>query len=192
MLDKNKNKGEPKQYLRNFNVRWFDFDLSDVLEMRFLPEEMAKYTAIKGDVLVCEGGYPGRAAIWEQDNPVYIQKALHRVRFHEPKRNRWFLYYLHLCDLRGVLKASFSGAGIQHFTGEALERFEIPLPPLPEQERIVAILDEAFEGIGTVKNNSEKILQHCRELVGTAYRSIIGGCDANRTVWEPVVAQRIC
>ena len=59
MLDKAKNKGEPKPYLRNLNVRWFDFDLSDVLEMRFLPEETDKFTAVKGDVLICEGGYPG-------------------------------------------------------------------------------------------------------------------------------------
>jgi hypothetical protein len=42
MLDKAKNKGEPQRYLRNFNVRWFGFDLSDLLEMRFLPEEAGK------------------------------------------------------------------------------------------------------------------------------------------------------
>lgn len=65
MLDKSKNKGEPKPYLRNLNVRWGEFDLSDVLEMRFLPEEADKYTAVKGDVLVCEGGYPGRSGIWD-------------------------------------------------------------------------------------------------------------------------------
>src|SRR5437867_10549299 len=64
MLDKGKNKGEPQRYLRNFNVRWFGFDLSDLLEMRFLPEEAPRYTAVKGDLLICEGGYPGRAAIW--------------------------------------------------------------------------------------------------------------------------------
>ena len=92
MLDKAKNKGEPRPYLRNLNVRWFDFDLSDVLEMRFLPEEADKYMAIKGDVLVCEGGYPGRAAIWNKDEPIYFQKELHRVRFHELERNKWFLY----------------------------------------------------------------------------------------------------
>ena len=109
MLDKAKNKGEPKPYLRNLNVRWFDFDLSDVLEMRFLPEEAAKYTAVKGDVLICEGGYPGRAAIWEQDEPIYFQKALHRVRFHEAERNKWFLYYLQAKDFDGTLKNHFNG-----------------------------------------------------------------------------------
>ncbi len=172
MLDKAKNKGEPKPYLRNQNVRWFDFDLSDVLEMRFLQEETAKYTAIKGDVLICEGGYPGRSAIWQHDEPIYFQKALHRVRFHEPERNKWFLYYLLSKDLDGTLKSHFNGAGIQHFTGEALAQFEVPLPPLPEQHRFVAILDEAFDGIATAKANAEKNLQNARALFESHLQSV--------------------
>ncbi len=164
MLDKSKNKGEPKPYLRNLNVRWFDFDMSDVQEMRFLPDETERYTARKGDVLVCEGGYPGRAAIWDQDTPIYFQKALHRVRFHEPERNRWFLYYLYAKDLDGTLRQNFNGAGIQHFTGETLAQFTVPLPPLQEQRRIVAILDEAFDGIATAKANAEKNLENARAV----------------------------
>ncbi len=138
MLDKAKNKGEPQRYLRNVNVRWFDFDLSDLLEMRFLPEETPKYTAIKGDVLICEGGYPGRAAIWNEDYPIYFQKALHRVRFHEPEHNKWFVYFLYAQHLDGELNQYFTGTGIQHLTGEALARFEIPIPPLPVMRRLVA------------------------------------------------------
>lgn len=164
MLDKAKNKGEPRPYLRNLNVRWWSFDLSDVLEMRFLPDEAAKYTAIKGDVLVCEGGYPGRAAIWDRDEPIYFQKALHRVRFHDPERARWFVYYLQSKDLDQTLRNHFNGAGIQHFTGEALAQFEIPLPPIPEQQRIVCILDQAFEAIATAKANTEKNLQNARAI----------------------------
>lgn len=104
MLDKAKNKGELQPYLRNINVRWFTFDLSDVLQMPFLPNETDKYTAIKGDVLICEGGYPGRAAIWNVDDPIYFQKALHRVRFHEPEHNKWFVYFLYSQDKNGELK----------------------------------------------------------------------------------------
>src|SRR5437016_1288102 len=85
MLDRAKNKGQPQPYLRNINVRWLEFDLSDLLEMRFLPEETAKYTAIRGDLLICEGGYPGRGAIWDHDYPIHFQKALHRVRFNQPQ-----------------------------------------------------------------------------------------------------------
>lgn len=164
MLDKAKNKGQPKPYLRNLNVRWFDFDLSNVLEMRFLPEEEARYTAVKGDVLICEGGYPGRAAIWQQDEPIYFQKALHRVRFHEPERNEWFLYFLLSKDLDDTLKNHFNGAGIQHFTGKALAQFEVPLPPLPEQRRIIGILNEAFDGIAIAKANAERNQKNANEL----------------------------
>ena len=172
MLDKAKNKGEPRPYLRNLNVRWFDFDLSDVLEMRFLPEEADKYMAIKGDVLVCEGGYPGRAAIWNKDEPIYFQKALHRVRFHEPERNKWFLYYLHYRDLEGTLSRHFNGAGIQHFTGEALAKFEMPYPPIAEQHRIIALLDEAFDGIATAKANAENNLHNARALFESHLQSV--------------------
>ena len=177
MLDKAKNKGEPKPYLRNLNVRWFDFDLSDVGEMRFLPGESTKYTAVKGDVLICEGGYPGRAAIWEQDEPVYFQKALHRVRFREPGRNKWFLYYLYAKDRDGTLKDHFNGAGIQHFTGEALAQLQIPMPPLPDQQRIVGILDEAFAAVATARVNTERNVRSARELFQSELSAIfaVGG-----------------
>ena len=79
MLDKHKNRGTPRPYLRNLNVRWFEFDLDDVLEMRFEDDEMDRYTALPGDLMVCEGGYPGRAAIWDGE-PIFFQKAVHRVR----------------------------------------------------------------------------------------------------------------
>ncbi|RCR68485.1 restriction endonuclease subunit S [Larkinella punicea] len=141
MLDKAKNQGIPQRYLRNINVRWFKTDLSDLLEMRFRPEETEKYTAQKGDVLICEGGYPGRAAIWEEDYPIYFQKAIHRVRFNKQEYNKLFVYFLYLSDKNGNLKDYCSGAGIQHFTGEALGRFIMPLPPLSEAKSIVAKLD---------------------------------------------------
>ncbi|NOT08220.1 MAG: restriction endonuclease subunit M [Gemmatimonadales bacterium] len=144
MLDKAKNKGRPQPYLRNINVRWFAFDLSDLLQMRFLPTELEKYTAVKGDVLICEGGYPGRAAIWNEDFPIYFQKALHRVRFHEPMHSKWFVYYLYVQDKSGELKRQFTGTGIQHFTGEVLARFPLPLPPLGELPRLMAMFDELF------------------------------------------------
>ena len=138
MLDKAKNRGVPQPYLRNINVRWFSFDLSDLLEMPFLPTEIEKYSAIKGDVLICEGGYPGRAAIWNEDYPIHFQKALHRVRFHQPELNKWFVYYLNVQHSSGKLKQHFSGTGIQHFTGEVLARFPLPVPPLPELRCAVA------------------------------------------------------
>ncbi len=143
MLDKAKNKGDPKPYLRNLNVRWFEFDLTDVQEMRFTSDEHERYSVRWGDVVICEGGYPGRAAIWEGDEPIFIQKALHRVRFTEAIFGRWFLYYLYSQEVSGALRQYFTGTGIQHFTGAALSRFKLPLAP-----RAVAVaLVERFDSL---------------------------------------------
>ena len=169
MLDKAKNKGDMQPYLRNLNVRWFEFDLSDLLEMPFLPTEIEKYTAVKGDVLICEGGYPGRAAIWNEDYPIHFQKALHRVRFHEPEHNKWFVYFLYAQDKAGELKKHFNGAGIQHFTGEGLARFEIPLPPLPELRRAV----EKFDALATETQRLEILYQQKLDALDELKKSLL-------------------
>ncbi|XVJ60356.1 MAG: restriction endonuclease subunit M [Tepidisphaera sp.] len=169
MLDKAKNKGKPQPYLRNVNVRWFSVDLSDMLEMRFLPEEADKYTAIKGDVLICEGGYPGRCAIWGEDYPVYFQKALHRVRFQEPAHNKWLVYYLYLLDTSGQLRQYFTGSGIQHFTGEALGRLNLPIPPLTQLRRFVA----RFEDLHTETQRLESLAQQKLAALDALKKSLL-------------------
>jgi type I restriction enzyme S subunit len=175
MLDKAKNRGELQPYLRNINVRWFTFDLSDLLEMPFLPAEAEKYTAVKGDVLICEGGYPGRAAIWEEEYPIFFQKALHRVRFYEPELNKWFVYFLRLQDSSGQLKQYFSGTGIQHFTGEALARFKIPVPPLAELQRCVAKFEDLSAETQHLTRLYERKLAALEELKKTLLHQAFSG-----------------
>ncbi len=145
MLDKKKNKGNLKPYLRNLNVRWFNIDLSDLLEMRFEQNEEDRYSVRKGDLLICEGGYPGRAAIWEEDESTFFQKAIHRVRSREPMHNRWILYFLYLSDVNGGLRQYFTGAGIQHFTGQSLKRFRLPIAPPAEISLHLKNFDSLFE-----------------------------------------------
>lgn len=129
MLDKLKNRGIPQKYIRNQSVRWFEFDLNELTEMPFLEEERDKYMAIKGDLLVCEGGYPGRAAIWQEDYPIFFQKAIHRIRFKNPVYNKWLLYHLFLSNKTGKLKKYLTGTGIQHLTGQSLDKYLLPIPP---------------------------------------------------------------
>src|SRR5947208_3633364 len=84
MLDKAKNTGELRPYLRNINVRWFGFDLEDIAQIRMSDAEAERFAIRDGDLLVCEGGEPGRCAVWRggSTNLTY-QKALHRVRVSE-------------------------------------------------------------------------------------------------------------
>lgn len=143
MLDKAKNKGTLVRYLRNINVRWFDFDLTDVKEMRFEESELDEFSLRRGDVLICEGGYPGRTAVWdEREVNIYFQKAIHRVRLPNWVNPNYFVKVLRESSDSGRLNTYFTGAGIQHFTGKGLSSFLAPLPPLAEQHRIVAKLDE--------------------------------------------------
>jgi type I restriction enzyme S subunit len=152
MLDKQKNKGELKPYLRNSSVRWFNFNLDDVLEMRFEPHEVERYSVQKGDLLICEGGYPGRAAIWDKKQSMFFQKAIHRVRFHDLTYNKWLLYFLFYSDSRDTLKEHFTGTGIQHLTGKALKNLSLIFPPPEETAQYTQRFDHLFFEVEKLKN----------------------------------------
>lgn len=175
MLDKNKNKGNPQPYLRNINVRWFEFDLNDVLEMKIEPSEEARYSAIKGDLLICEGGYPGRAAIWESDEPIFFQKAIHRVRFKNPGMAKWLLYFLYLSDRSGTLRENFTGSGIQHFTGQALAKFVIPIPPEQHLDELLKRFDQIFATVSDLESLYRQKLATIDELKQSLLQKAFAG-----------------
>lgn len=80
-LDKNKDRGEEKEYLCAINIQWASFNLSTIKKFRLESKEFEKYSVKQGDLLICEGGDVGKAAIWSYDKEMYYQNALHRVRF---------------------------------------------------------------------------------------------------------------
>ena len=91
---------------------------------------------------MCEGGEPGRCAVWKENYNIHFQKALHRIRFHVGLFPDFYqLLFYHYAN-SGVLPPLFTGTTIKHLTGQALDRIILPLPPLAEQRRIVARLEE--------------------------------------------------
>lgn len=142
MLDRAKHtSGESLPYLRNVNVRWGKFDTSDLLDMFFDADEVERFSVRKGDLVVCEGGEPGRAAIWKDTRQAMFQKALHRVRPGKSVTAEWLLVCLRHYASSGEINRFVSGTTIKHFTREAFTKLPIPLPPLAEQRRIVARLE---------------------------------------------------
>jgi len=141
MLDQEKNKGKLEPYLANINVRWGRFDFSNLNQMRFEESEHERYGLQLGDIVICEGGEPGRCAIWKDENSnMKIQKALHRVRIHKNYNNEFVYYLFLLAGKNGQLEKHFIGSTIKHLTGIALKQIEFAFPPLESQEKIAAVL----------------------------------------------------
>ena len=157
MLDVTKNKGTLRPYLRNINVRWGAFELSDVLEMRFEDDELERYSIRHGDLVICEGGEPGRCAVWQSEEVVFYQKALHRVRAIEVRPE--FLYYVirHFI-ISNQYERYYTGTTIKHLTGQSLRIIPIPLPPLNEQKLIVEHLQRIIEEIDKIETEKTEAL----------------------------------
>lgn len=138
----------PKPYLRNQNVQWGRFDLRDVWSLEIRPDEAKRFQLVAGDLLVCEGGEVGRAAIWNGEiGECYYQKALHRVR-PGPRTIAGYLYWiLALYKARDLFQGFSTGTTISHLSQEALRELPLPLPPLGEQLRLVEVVDRQLSRV---------------------------------------------
>lgn len=155
MLDKAKNKGEYQPYLANVDVRWGSFNLDNLSEMRFEDNEQERYGLKYGDLVICEGGEPGRCAIWKDQIPnMKIQKALHRVRVHDCLDYRFLYYWFLLAGKTGALEQYFTGATIKHMPGEKLKGVLIDMPPI-EVQRYIANILWAYDDL--IENNQKQI-----------------------------------
>lgn len=156
-LDAKKNKGESYDYLCALNVKWYTFDFTTLKQIRLEEKEKERYLVRKGDLLICEGGDVGRSAIWESDNPIYYQNALHRVRFYQSINQYFFLYILNHYKNLGLIDDVSGGVTIKHFTQNSMQKLIFPLPPLAEQERIVSVIKSIFSQIDTLDQNKSDL-----------------------------------
>ena len=200
MLDQKKNRGEPLPYLANANVRWGEFDLADLREMRFEQHELDRYGLKYGDIVMCEGGEPGRCAIWkEQCSSMMIQKALHRIRPHDCLRPEFLFYFFLHKGRTGHLASLFTGSTIKHLPREKLALVEVPLPPRSAQDQIASVLS-AYDDL--IENNRRRIqlLEQAARLLykewfvhlrfpGHEHTRIIDGVPEG---WEKKVLGDIC
>lgn len=158
MLDRAKNQGLTRQYLRNINVRWFGFDLSDLQNISVSPEESDALSVQDGDVFICEGGEPGRCAVWRGGaNQLVFQKALHRFRSAGAMLPEVLAFRLRYEALLGTLAEAFTGTTIKHLTGESLARYEVAVPPLNEQRRIADKLDVLLAQVDACRERLDRV-----------------------------------
>ena len=175
MLDKKRQSNcNLRPYLRNANVRWFEIDTSDLLLMDIGDHEINRFGVRQGDLLVCEGGEPGRSAIWKDGSRVIgFQKALHRVRADRskvlPEYLNWVLW---IFAQRGLLSDHITSATIAHLTREKLVNINILIPPIPVQERFARRL----EALNTLSQSAKSRNQLFSTFNSSTFSALLGRC----------------
>ncbi|MDH1443851.1 restriction endonuclease subunit S [Pseudomonas sp. GD03721] len=188
MLDEKRNTGaNPVPYLRNQDVQWGAVNIDELPLMDIEPAEYGRYTVSLGDLLVCEGGDVGRAAIWRHiDSIIGYQKALHRLRPESPKSDtaEFFFYTLMAAKSLGVFEESDTKATISHLPAEKFRQYRFAFPPLEEQQKIAAVMGEILERSNETISYAERtitLLQERRSALISA--AVTGKIDVRD--WQP-------
>jgi type I restriction enzyme S subunit len=141
--------GALREYITTSNLYWGRFELDNLKSMYYKDSELEKCTAKQGDLLVCEGGDIGRSAIWPYDYDICLQNHVHRLRPYDNRYTKLVFYIMWYYKSVGLIGGK--GIGIQGLSASALKQIAIPLPPLAEQKRIVAKIEEVFKEIDKLK-----------------------------------------
>lgn len=151
--------GAIREYITTSNLYWGSFDFTELRSMPIEEYELSKCSATKGDLLICEGGDAGRAAIWNYNYSICFQNHIHRVRPFGGISAKYLYYYMLYIYLNGNIKQYLKGVGIQSLSGNSLSSIVLPLPPIKEQQRIVNEIESLFEFIDTIEENKLSLEQ---------------------------------
>jgi type I restriction enzyme, S subunit len=156
----------PFPYLRNQNVQWGFFDLRDLSQMDFSDNEREKFKLWAGDLMVCEGGNPGRCAVWHGEIvDCYYQKALLRVRPHSYKADSNFLsLWIWYQSLNGAFQDQNAKTTIAHMPLVRLQQLQVPDIPIEEQRRIAARLKDQLAEVEKARKAAETQLSEITNL----------------------------
>ena len=172
MLDAAKNTGASKPYIGNRSVQWGRIDLADIDTVPMTSADLRRFRLRSGDLLVCEGGEIGRAAIWEEPiRECYFQKALHRLRPIRSYDSYLMMSFLQLWASTGYLTNYVTQTSIAHLPKDKLETVPLPVPTAAEQRAIAAVLSDVDELIGSL----EALIAKKRAIKQAAMQELLAG-----------------
>ncbi|WP_298626017.1 restriction endonuclease subunit S [uncultured Zoogloea sp.] len=171
-------------YLRNQNVQWGRFDLSDLATMDFSERERQKFELHPGDLLICEGGEPGRCAVWNGElADCYYQKALHRLRPYTGIADSEFLaYWIRSQALKGTFEDQNAKTTIAHLPLVRLEQLPVPDLPLEEQRRIASLIKSQLAAVEDARQAVQTQLKEAALLANKLRDQAMMDLDAFRRV----------
>jgi type I restriction enzyme, S subunit len=179
MLDAKRNTGAHSiPYLRNTDVQWDRINTDELPTMDIKPSEYDRYTVKAGDLLVCEGGEVGRAALWAGSLRVIgYQKALHRLRPLRTNRDdaRFLFFVLWDAAKKGIFHADGSANTFAHLTAEKLRRYRFAFPSNDEQLAIVRHIDETLKTVNLSGERVQREIDLLREYRVRLFASVVTG-----------------
>lgn len=178
-------------YLRNTDVQWGSINIEDLPEMDFTGEQRIKYALRKGDVLVCEGGEVGRAAVWSHETECYYQKALHRLRPLSDADYPPYLVYALQCAVSNGAFETAEKSTIAHLPADALRQHRFAFPPKAEQIEITRYLDRETARIDALICEKKRLRRAMSQLQHARISEIISGSDQasedTGDIWLPQI-----
>ena len=181
-LKKGNTTGLLRQYITTSNVYWGEFDFSEIREMYFTEKELDKCTARKGDLLICNGGDVGRAAIWEYDYDICLQNHISKLR---PKQNNVDVKFIYYYFMNSKMRGAINGKGIviSSLSAKDLLAMKVMLPTFVEQQKIVEILDSLINNELKAKETAEAVIEQIdtmkKAILARAFRGELGTNDPN-------------
>ena len=160
---------------KNVVLRANNVDLAthtlDLTDLRYISNSItipAAKKVRKGSLLICTASgsksHLGKIAYVDEDYGYAFGGFMGQITPTPGIYGRYLFHALTSSKYKAFIEALSDGVNINNLKFDDLRQFSVSVPPLPEQQRIVAILDEAFEGIATAKANAEKSLQNALEL----------------------------
>ncbi len=184
MLDAERNVGVPKPYLSNKAVQWDRIDSTNLPTVPMSRADIDKYRLRDGDLLVCEGGEVGRAAIWDAPlEECYFQKALHRLRPLRGFEGRLLVAVLRRWSDTGVLANYVTQTSIAHLPRDKFIKVPVPRPPCAEQRAIAVALCD----VNALRSGLDRLIAKKRDLQQAAMQQLLTGqtrLSGFRGEWE--------
>jgi len=165
-----------RHYLRNRDVQWGHIETECLPVMDFADADARRFRLEYGDVIVCEGGEIGRAAVWtHQLDECYYQKALHRVRCSANLDPHYLRYLFEHYATAKFFDRFASGSTIAHLPQEDLRLLPIPLPPIESQRATVLWIQALLSNVERADAEMQALLAKSVSLHSSILASAFSG-----------------
>ena len=162
----------------NVNLDNHQFDFTELKYLKPTFDIPADKYLQKGDLLMCMSNgskaHLGKVALYDGESDKYAFGGFMAALSHKDSVIGRYLFYAMITPMyKEYIKTLSDGANINNLKVRDIEAFSIPVPPLSEQERIVALLDDQFAKIDTLKANAASQLQDAKDLFQSALKEML-------------------